>query len=149
MNLDDDRWHVEAALGLIAGARWMTALSMAFTAAAAFTLALFGAGRLGLTALASVVIALGLAQTFLALRCTIDARLFRRLRERMNVANPTATALPSLDSALQSLGWIDAAKAGRPLATRVAGVARLVRLHGLLLVAQAMALPWLGWLGGK
>lgn len=145
MTRDDehDRWQIEAALGLISGGRWIAALSLLLSAVAGIALLFPSRSAPWFHVLAAAVIVLGLAQCYLALRCAIDAHLFRRLRDHGGQENPLA----SLDRALQFLGWLPAEKASRPLAARVLGVARLVRWQGVVALVQALLLPLLGWIG--
>jgi hypothetical protein len=81
---------------------------------------------------ALVVIGLGVAQAWLAVRVGFDAALLR------DVANRTQFA--ALDAALVALDLIPPEKAGRPLDERLRGAMRLMRLQGLCLGAQILVL---------
>lgn len=98
---------------------------------------------LGLTSwlcigLACVSGAIAVAALWLLIRIAIDRRLFTALAHSTALTGED-DALASLDHALQRLGWIDEAKAGRTLDSRVRGVAQLVRLVTVLAVVQVAA----------
>ena len=73
----------------------------------------------------------GLLQKYWALRVAFDAALFERLG---------GLSLSELDDALLGLGLLPADKAGRPLAPRLRGALRLLRLQALALVLQLLVL---------
>ena len=71
-------------------------------------------------------------ERYLAVRVALDARLFDRL------ADGSLGDLQCLDGALQRVLAVPASKAGRALASRIAGTRRLARLH-LAAVAALVA----------
>ncbi|WP_439817662.1 hypothetical protein [Zavarzinia sp. CC-PAN008] len=89
--------------------------------------AVLGAWPIGLA-----VLALGLAQGWIALRVGFDARLFARLAQ--------APDLDAFDAAMTSQGLMPAAKAGRPAALRIAGARRLMAMQVALLGTQVVVL---------
>nr|WKF55957.1 hypothetical protein HUO10_000401 [Paraburkholderia busanensis] len=90
---------------------------------------------IGLACVSGVIALLAL---WLLIRIAIDRRLFTALAQSSTLTGED-DALAALDHALQRLGWIDEAKAGRTLDARVRGVARLVRLTMALAVVQVAA----------
>lgn len=83
---------------------------------------------------------------WLLIRVTIDRRLFIALEHAVVNVNVNVTvtatetdALDALDQALLQLGWIDRAKAARPLDARVRGVTGLLRQTVALAVVQLLA----------
>ena len=82
----------------------------------------------------------GMAQAYAAARVGLDAALFRGLATG-------AGTLDGLDGALLQLGVLPPQKAGRPLAERLAGAQRLLRLQALALAVQAVALLAAGLVG--
>ena len=70
-----------------------------------------------------LLVPLAIAERYLAVRVALDARLFDRL------ANGTLASLGDLDGGLQQVLAVSSAKAGRPLAPRIAGARRLYRWH--------------------
>jgi len=83
----------------------------------------------------ATILLAGLAETWVTIRVGFDARCFRR------IADPDGPGLAGFDAALGRLGLMPDGKAGRPLAPRLAGAGRLLRLQGVILIAQvAMAL---------
>lgn len=88
----------------------------------------------GAVAPLALVVVLGLAQAFYALRVGFDARLFEALGSGM----PAAT-LDRLDAALIGLGLLPQAKAGRALEPRLAGAMRLMRWQAACLIGQLSA----------
>jgi hypothetical protein len=123
---------------LLAEARRIDRLSRPVTllAVAALLLAplLPTAPSRGVVAVLALIVLLGLGQAFTALRVAFDARLFAALGEGRAPAT-----LAALDAALTGLGLLDGAKAGRPLAPRLAGAMRLVRRQAALLLGQILA----------
>ena len=75
---------------------------------------------------------------WLSLRLRIDAALFQALAK--------AKGTDGFDRAMVELGLLDAAKSGRPVPDRVAGLMRLVRLLALVVVAQLALLVATGCL---
>jgi hypothetical protein len=74
---------------------------------------------------------IGLGQ-FLGLRGSIDAALFANLARDPDLA--------SFDASMGELGLLPAAKQGRSMAARVAGLKRLLQLQGLGVAAQLLLL---------
>ena len=85
-----------------------------------------------------LLVPLALAERFLAVRVALDARLFDRL------ATGSIASLDDLDAGLQQTLSVPAAKAGRPLAPRIAGARRLYRwqLLATVLIAVLAILAW-------
>lgn len=108
----------------------VSAAAAAASAAAAFAGVATGGAPQPLLLLAALL----LAERYLALRLAFDERLFARLAEGASLAD-----LAALDSGLQQVLALPAAKAGRPLPERIAGARRLHRRH--MAVALACALP--------
>jgi hypothetical protein len=133
--MTEDRARCAVTAALLEQGRGIDRLSWLLTAAALLGL-LLGRGWPMLPVLAA-----GLAEGFLAARVGFDAALFRELG-RGTLPGPAA-----MDGALLELGLIPAAKAGRPLAPRMAGARRLLRWQALAAAAQlalllgAVALP--------
>jgi hypothetical protein len=75
----------------------------------------------------------GLAETYLAMRTGLDAKLFRRLAD----GNESATSDPrKIYAALVELSLLDESKTGRPIAQRALGARRFLVLQGSALVFQ-------------
>lgn len=131
-------WIARTASALCVASRWVSGGSIALGLLAA--LAAWSHAPEGATsraALALLVVA-GAAQAYLAVRIEFDRRIFEALR-------PEET-LEGFDAALGELGWPGARSAGRPLAGRAGGLARLVRRAGWLFAAQvaiSVAIPWM------
>lgn len=121
-------------------ADWLaTATVSAGAAGASAAAALAGVATGGAPQPLLVLLPLLLAERYLALRLALDARLFARL------ADGTLPGLGALDAGLAGALNVGAAKAGRPLATRIAGARRLHRWHIVvaLLCAVTAALTWI------
>jgi hypothetical protein len=95
---------------------------------------------------AIVVVLVALLSLWLLIRVTIDRRLFASLANATVTLNE-ADRLGALDLALLQLGWIDQAKAGRPLDARVRGVAGLLRQSVGLAVLQLLIVAAAAWWG--
>ena len=140
---DDECWLVEAAIAALAGSRWVAWFSLVLTGICAFALVATDLQGLLPCIAASAVLVLGAIAAYLALRTAMDRVFFEALRLQVTSIGP---ALASFDVALITLRWLPAAKAGRVLVDRVAGVERLVRAQGIILLMQAMlvaSMPWL------
>ena len=85
-----------------------------------------------------LLVPLAIAERYLAVRVALDARLFDRL------AVGSLATLDDLDAGLKQVLSVPAAKAGRPLAPRIAGARRLHRLHTVTVVLIAL-LAILAW----
>jgi hypothetical protein len=95
---------------------------------AAPTLAVFGGPSL-LTIDASITFIAGLIEAFFAVRVALDADLFDDLAKgRLD--------LDSLDTALERVGLASGQKVGRPLAARLDGARRLLRMQAGWLLLQ-------------
>lgn len=120
----------------------MAVLAFVLTGIAAFALAATDMPATQARIAAAAVLALGTVSAYLALRSTMDAHFFGAFLETESL--PATFA--AFDSALQSLGWIPDAKAGRALTDRVRGAQRLVHVQAVVLLAQVLlvaAIPWL------
>ncbi|MBN3729097.1 hypothetical protein G3N92_33675 [Burkholderia sp. Ac-20379] len=103
-------------------------------------------GRIALAAIGS---AAGLRALWLLARIEIDRRLFAALdRATDEGGNGEAAALAALDETLLALRWIDAGRAGRPLALRVQGAVGLLRQGMIVAFAQWSVLGIAVALGG-
>ena len=135
----DQRGACAVVADLLAGGRLWSLPSLAGIAVAGWTVPQLQAWPLPLRA--ATLLALGLllaAERYLAVRVALDARLFDRLAR--GAAPGGLDSLAALDRALVHQLGMPPAKAGRPLAPRLAGARRLYRLHwsaALLCVAQA------------
>ena len=101
--------------------------------------------------LCGLLVMLGLAQKYWALRVALDAELFTRLAEDLGRLVSRTT---ELDQALLQLGLQKAAPATRGWEERCRGALRLLRLQAAWLVAQLLlalavilATPWLSLAG--
>lgn len=143
---DNDRLRLAAVAALLAQGRTIDGLSRILTAGA-----LLGAPVLATilapTALAPVLLvaALGIAQSWFAVRVGFDAALFEAASR---APSPTPSAV---DDALVELRLLPAPKAGRPWPPRIAGARRLLAWQATLLalqvaviVAIAIVLVWIG-----
>jgi hypothetical protein len=93
----------------------------------------FGPAPLALPAFLGTIVLLGLGELYLAIRVGFDAALFGRLAEAADLFD-----LARLDRTLSQLRLIPPAKAGRPMAARIAGARRLLIWQGVLLAAQVL-----------
>ncbi|MEK6349403.1 MAG: hypothetical protein V4764_18105 [Burkholderia sp.] len=93
------------------------------------------AARIALVVLGSLA---GLRALWLLARIEIDRRLFAALERAADEAGEAgeAAALARLDETLLALRWIDAGRAGRPLALRVQGAVGLLRQAMIVAFAQ-------------
>lgn len=101
--------------------------------------------------LCGLLVMLGLAQKYWAIRVALDAELFTRLAEDLGRLVSRTT---ELDQALLQLGLQKAAPAMRGWDERCRGALRLLRLQAAWLVAQLLlalvvilAMPWLSLAG--
>jgi hypothetical protein len=83
---------------------------------------------------ATLVVVLGLVETWLAVCVGFDAQLLHALA---GDAASGSLDLPAFDRSMGALGLMPPAKAGRPLAPRLAGARRLLVLQESALAAQA------------
>ena len=135
--VDDDAWQAAIAGALLRQGAALHAASLALTVAAllAGVLLAFVGAQAGAAwrAVGAAVLLLGLAEFWLAGRVAFDADLFARLAAR-------GGHLAAFDRAMLGLGLLPATKAGRPMATRIAGARRLFRLQGLAFGGQLAVL---------
>lgn len=137
---DTTRWQTSTAHAAAAGTVLWQYASLATGLIGLASVAIRGAEAplaicLALSILQSALLAGGL---WLSLRLRMDAVLFHALAE--------ASGTDGFDRAMVELGLLDAAKAGRPMPDRVAGLMRLVRLLALVVTAQLALLVATGWL---
>lgn len=120
-------------------ADWLgTAPALSLVAWLAVAAALAGLATGGAPHPIVLLVPLAVAERYLAVRVALDARLFDRL------AVGSLATLDDLDAGLQQVLAVPAAKAGRPLAPRIAGARRLHRLHTVTVVLIAL-LAILAW----
>jgi hypothetical protein len=120
-------------------ADWLgTAPALSLVAWLAVAAALAGLATGGAPHPIVLLVPLAVAERYLAVRVALDARLFDRL------AVGSLGTLDDLDAGLQQVLAVPAAKAGRPLAPRIAGARRLHRLHTVTVVLIAL-LAILAW----
>lgn len=120
-------------------ADWLgTAPALSLVAWLAVAAALAGLATGGAPHPIVLLVPLAVAERYLAVRVALDARLFDRL------AVGSLATLDDLDAGLQQVLAVPAAKAGRPLAPRIAGARRLHRLHTatVVLIALLAILAW-------
>jgi hypothetical protein len=112
-------------------------LSRLITAASAVVLLLLpsvlGPSSVLLTTILALVVLLGFAELYFAIRVGFDAALFHRWG-----AVPEGFDCARLDHALLRLGLMPEAKTGRPMAERIAGARRLLAWQGVTLAAQVL-----------
>lgn len=82
---------------------------------------------------AVIVVLVGLAELFLAIRVSFDAQLFRRLAEE---AAQGRLDIDGSDAALVALRIMPVRKATRPVSRRVAGAKGLLIAQGAVAIAQ-------------
>lgn len=120
-------------------ADWLgTAPALSLVAWLAVAAALAGLATGGAPHPIVLLVPLAVAERYLAVRVALDARLFDRL------AVGSLATLDDLDAGLKQVLSVRAAKAGRPLAPRIAGARRLHRLHTVTVVLIAL-LAILAW----
>ena len=138
-----DRWRLEAAIALLKGSRWVAAFSILLAVIAGVALAATDLQGAHARIAASAALGLGAVSAYLALRSAMDEHCFRAFRDE---TSGLPEALAAFDTALQSLGWVTAAKAGRELSDRVRGARRLVSAQAIVLLGELLlvaAIPWL------
>jgi len=109
----------------------LTLLALGFGLA----LALLGSPSLYVAALVAVLVLLGLAQKYWAVRVAFDAELFALLAAD---AETLGARTQALDLALASLGLQPKYNASRPWPERSRGALRLLRTQALLCFAQVL-----------
>jgi hypothetical protein len=130
---DNDRALCIATAGLLRASGAIALWGLALSAIAGLVLALTGRSLppAAWTTYA-VVCLIGLPERYLALRLRLDATLFEGL------AQGVIATLPALDSALERLGFRQAAETPRPLADRVLGIRQLMQRHGIAVAVQTV-----------
>lgn len=129
----EDRALFAATAALLDQGRSIDRLSWGLNVAALVALTV-APDSFGMTPLL-IVVAIGLLEAFLGARVAFDAGLFRAL-----ATGQVLPDLAALDRALLALRLMPAAKAGRPVAARVAGARRLMRWQAMALAAQVAVL---------
>jgi hypothetical protein len=107
----------------------LTLAALLGPAAASIAAAKLGAAWLGV---AAAIVLLGLVEFWLAARVALDSELFDAIAKSAD--------LEGFDHAMQALALMPADKAGRSLGLRIRGALRLLKLQGLMFVAQVAAL---------
>jgi hypothetical protein len=125
------QWPARVASALGGASRWCAASSLLITLAAFVIGAATDTQSAAAAVLPGLIVVLGAVQIGLAVRIEFDRRIFDLL-----AAAPEGWS--GFDDAMRELGLMDRAKIGRPPAARAAGLARLVRWHGGLLLAQLL-----------
>ena len=125
-----DRAAAALMADLLEQGRVIHLLAVALCAAAAAALLLAPGWTAGL--IPALVLLAGLGETWMALRVGFDARCFRRIAEDRD-----GSGLEGFDLALGRLGLMPPAKAGRPMAVRLAGGRHLLIIQGAVLALQA------------
>jgi hypothetical protein len=121
----DDRMACAACGARIAGQERLAWLSLAVTAVALVALLQTR------SAWWVPAVLLGVAERYVAARLAVDRALFAHLAREGDLAQ--------LDAALVTLGMIDPARGGRPLADRLAGVRAWLQRHTWITCAQLAA----------
>jgi hypothetical protein len=133
-----EAWVARIAAAVCRAARWPIGFSLALSIVAGAGLILTPSRWPG--ALLSIVLMLGLAQVYLAIRIEIDRRIFERFAE-----DPAAAA--EFDAALVQVGWAKAkGEAPRAMADRAEGAHAFVKWANLVLALQILLLVVAGWL---
>jgi hypothetical protein len=126
-----------AAAALLDQGRRADHLSRLITAASALVLLLLpavpGPRSVLLMTILALVVLLGLAELYFAIRVGFDAALFHRWG-----AVPDGFDCARLDHALLRLGLMPEAKTGRPIVERIAGARRLLAWQGVTLALQVL-----------
>lgn len=125
---DPARHDLMIAASLLEQGSRIDALSRGLTLAAVAGLVWLG-GQAPVWALVCMgaVVGLGLFGLYLAIRVGLDAALFRHLAEG---------DAAGFDAAMLRQGLLPAAKAGRPMADRIAGARGLLRRQAMVLIGQ-------------
>jgi hypothetical protein len=127
----ETRFQKQAALAVLESGSWVALFSLMLALFAMFSAALFWqAGKLAGVAWSVVSLALGMAQSWYALRVRLDARLF---------------AIQEMEHHLAAIDWLigllrAAPAASRSLEDRIKGALRLWKRQVALAVAQAACL---------
>lgn len=137
--MDKARWQASIAHATAAGTVFWQQASLATGLISLASIAIRFSGAFPIFCLAGSVLQAMLlaAGLWLGLRLRIDAVLFRSLAE--------AESIDGFDQAMLDMGLLDSERAARPMPDRVAGLLRLVRSLGLVVVAQLMLLVATGW----
>ncbi len=141
----NDRAQAAVAADLLAHGVTAHCLSAALTFGAALTIPVLGLLRPDslAMAMATLVVVLGAAELWVALRVSFDARIFERL-----AGGGAADGLDvgRFDAAMQTVGLLQADKVGRPVALRIRGAMGLLGRQLALLLAQLVVLAGGGWI---
>ena len=128
----DRAWSAAIAAAILRRGALLHTASLVLTVATVIAVVSTRPGSASLVAIA-VVAALGIVEFWLAARVALDAELFDVLAARRS-------DLAGFDRAMQSLGLMPPAKANRPLAHRIRGAFRLLKLQALTLGLQVAVL---------
>ena len=135
----DFTWSAASAAAILRRGALLHTASLVLTVPAVIAGVTTRPGSAWLVAIA-VVAALAVIEFWLAARVALDADLFDVLASR-------PSDLAGFDRAMQGLGLMSAAKANRPLADRIRGGLRLLKLQALTLGLQVAVLV-IGGLAG-
>jgi hypothetical protein len=128
----DSAWSAAIAAAILRRGSLLHAASLVLTVAALIAGAATRPGDAWLVAIAAVVV-LGVIEFWLAARVALDAELFDVIAAR-------PSDLAGFDRAMQGLGLMPPGKANRPLANRIHGAIRLLKLQALTLGVQVTVL---------
>lgn len=128
----DDAWSAAIAAAILRRGSLLHTASLVLTLAALIAGAAARPGGAWLVAIA-VIVVLGVIEFWLAARVALDAELFDILAAR-------PSDLAGFDRAMQGLGLRPPGKVNRPLADRIRGAFRLLKLQALTLGVQVTAL---------
>ncbi|WP_233874545.1 hypothetical protein [Paraburkholderia adhaesiva] len=130
-------FQIAAARGVLDAGCWVSAVALCAAAAGYWTAASGEQVLLVRALLVSVSTVSGVAALWYAVRIAIDRRLFAVLADPARLQGVVVDeSLAGLDEALIALGWMNAAKVGRPLDMRVQGAVRLLRGSVVIAVVQ-------------
>ncbi|WP_175882348.1 hypothetical protein [Burkholderia sp. BCC0044] len=129
-------FSIAAARGALDAGAWAIAAALVAAGAGGWIAAGWPLATLARALLVVVSTGAAVAALWYAVRIEIDRRLFAALARAVDGAGSVDDGLAALDRALVDLGWIDAAKAGRPLDARVRGAVGLCRAAVLVAIVQ-------------
>ena len=128
----DCAWSAAIAAAILRRGALLHTASLVLTVATVIACVATRPDSIWLVAIA-VVAPLGIVEFWLAARVALDAELFDVLAAR-------PLDLAGFDQAMQSLGLMPPTKANRPLADRIRGAFRLLKLQALTLGLQVAVL---------
>jgi len=128
----DDAWSAAIAAAILRRGSLLHAASLVLTLVALIVGTATRPGGDWLAAIA-VIVVLGVIEFWLAARVALDAELFDVIAARPR-------DLAGFDRAMQGLGLMPPGKVNRPLANRVRGAFRLLKLQALTLGMQVAVL---------